>query len=418
MFRAIITAFLLVVPGFAAERFDSDSVMALDATVTGANVLLPAGQEALAAQFARNQLQYVVGHLNGFGGGADIAKAVITLKEVRATEIIYDAKLVVAWPRQYAPPKRFETVAPRQADAAGKADFFKRYGAACQSEENAADAEMLFYYYRPQNRACRVLQNPDLTIASRLSLSLVPSPLQTSGKYPEYDKIWEDGRLSGTFLFGTYDDGATSNRDHGVLAYGQAYRALRRLLGQPVMMSPQLSALAEPGLQNPEISMEFAFRDGRKIDLRLFLIQKNSMQKVTPEFAETYAKQTETADFVSFNGHSDLGGNIRALSKLGRFVKGQYQIFMVNGCDTFSYLDDSLRQAHEAVNPGESPSKYFDLISNAAPSQFGDDALNAVQFVRALVEKKATYAQLLSSFGRAQRALVTGEEDNHFPAPF
>jgi hypothetical protein len=88
---------------------------------------------------------------------------------------------------------------------------------------------------------------------------------------------------------------------------------------------------------------------------------------------------------------------------------------MVNGCDTFAYVDYSLRDAHAAVNPGYGPNKFFDIITNAMPSYFSMDSLSNIVILRALVGKTQTYRDILAGFDRSQRANVTGEEDNGLP---
>ena len=45
----------------------------------------------------------------------------------------------------------------------------------------------------------------------------------TTGKYPEYDKVWEDGTLRVVAIFGKYEDGATTSSDAGIdwdMAFG------------------------------------------------------------------------------------------------------------------------------------------------------------------------------------------------------
>jgi hypothetical protein len=87
-------------------------------------------------------------------------------------------------------------------------------------------------------------------------------------------------------------------------------------------------------------------------------------------------------------------------------------IFFVNGCDSFAYVDNALRDAHAG------PSKFFDLITNAMPSYFRSNADNNVALIQAFLGRSKTYRQILSGFDRGQRAVVTGEKDNAFPSAF
>ena len=103
---------------------------------------------------------------------------------------------------------------------------------------------------------------------------------------------------------------------------------------------------------------------------------------------------------------------------MGKFVKGQYQLFLVNGCDTFAYVDDALFDAHQAVNPDNEKTKYLDIITNAMPSYFHENAGANMAIINALVSKDKTYRAILEDFDIDQRAVVTGEEDNAWPENF
>ena len=95
-----------------------------------------------------------------------------------------------------------------------------------------------------------------------------------------------------------------------------------------------------------------------------------------------------------------------------RWMAQQYQIIFINGCDTFAYVDDSLRDAHHRVNPEAGPDKYFEMITNAMPSMFHSMAGATMAVVRGLAYRNQTYRQILSSMDLYQRAIVTGEQDN------
>ena len=131
-----------------------------------------------------------------------------------------------------------------------------------------------------------------------------------------------------------------------------------------------------------------------------------------PSFYQEYNEWTQSADFVSYNGHSGLGANIRALARLGTFVEGQYQLYFINGCDTFAYIDSALADAHATVNPGFAGTKFFDLITNSMPAYFTDMAPSTITIIKALRDSKLTYRQILAKLPKVQRAVVSGEEDN------
>jgi hypothetical protein len=103
---------------------------------------------------------------------------------------------------------------------------------------------------------------------------------------------------------------------------------------------------------------------------------------------------------------------------MGRFEKDHYQIYLVNGCDTFAYVDKALENAHAAVNPGFAGTKYFDMITNAMPSYFHSNSRANMALINAILDQTKTYREILADFDQSQRAVVTGEEDNKFPLPF
>ena len=55
--------------------------------------------------------------------------------------------------------------------------------------------------------------------------------ISTSGKYPEYDKVWQDKAFKVVAVFGKYDDGATSG-DAGISAYNRFEDEMNGI-GQP-----------------------------------------------------------------------------------------------------------------------------------------------------------------------------------------
>jgi hypothetical protein len=399
------------------EDVESPTNFPVTAKLAEGRILIDNAHEAQAASLIREQLLYFVGHLNGFGAGANISQSVITVRKLsplgNAIEVSYSAEFTVMWPLSYSAPAHFRSVLPKRSDGSGKKDFFRRYGPSCAGGDEPADAESFFYYYRPQRNGCRILMekgDPALTIPVTLTFS--PSKSGTQGQSPEYSKIWEDNQFVATFVLGTFKDGATSEGDVGVVSYNQTYHSILNRFGRPDWMNVNLGMGQNPGLRYPDIEMTFKLPGGKNLNIALLLIQKSALQSPTTYFQERYNARTRISDLVSYNGHSGLGANIRALSKLGEFTAGHYQLYFVNGCDTFTYVDESLTARAAAANPGEAGTKYLDLITNALPSPFGGFARNAIVLLSSLSNSKATYREILGSFSLSQRPLVSGEEDN------
>lgn len=404
-------------PIFAAGvPFDAAHSDLLLAKVSNGVIQIAAGQESKAAYYIVQQLQFFVGPLNGYTGGAQVSQAKITIGEIRPEEdrayVKYDAEFAVAWPKGSAPPSRFRTVLPLRADSVGLQKFFATYGTRCVSGEEPADTTSFFYFYRPEAPSCTILHGFDPKLGVMGSLSLTPHPGVSSNKAPEYHQIWGDNRLTATFVVGTYEDQPTSAYDAGVVGYNSIYQTVRQYFGNPVSISVPLGPQSQPGMQYPDIEMNFRPHGQYDVNIVLMLIRKYDMQHPSAAFLKRFQSRTEVSDLFAYNGHSDLGGNIRALSRIGKFVSGKYQLFFVNGCDTFAYLDQTLPNAHAAVNPGYAASKHLDIITNSMPGQFGHFGINAQVLLQSLWERRATYRQMLATFPSFQKSIVSGEEDN------
>ncbi|MEJ7603897.1 MAG: PPC domain-containing protein, partial [Kofleriaceae bacterium] len=88
---------------------------------------------------------------------------------------------------------------------------------------------------------------------------------------------------------------------------------------------------------------------------------------------------------------------------------------MLNGCDTYAYIDDALNTAHQAVNPDDTTGfKYVDLVNNAMPAYFSALSNGTMAIVRGLMAhaEPKTYEQMFATVARDQIVLVSGEQDN------
>ena len=422
LFALIIYTFpFAATAGLDQWRFDSNEGVALDGEISGVRLLTALTEEVAIRKEILTQLFFAAGALNEKKSGAELGHADIKIKsitpipETKNVEVLYDVKVLVGWHKSFPTPLAWRVALPVSANEAGLKTFYNSFHKTCSEDPDDTDLspESFYYYFRPEKEACPLYQthlNPNLV--SYLNLKLSPSKLQTEGKFPEYAKIHEDRRIAATMIFGTNHEGATSNGDAGIAAYNQTYQSLRKLYGIPDYQNVKLRPKQVPGMQNPNVEMHWELGKGETLDVNLLMIDKYGLIDPDPNFARRYSERTRISDYVSYSGHSGFGENIRALAKLGTFEKGQYQIFNVNGCDTFFYVDDALRAAHEAVNPGSKPYEYFDVITNSMPSPFNGMGMVGVNTVKALVEQKLTYRQILATYPAMQHAIVMGEEDN------
>jgi hypothetical protein len=143
----------------------------------------------------------------------------------------------------------------------------------------------------------------------------------------------------------------------------------------------------------------------------------DAITSVWQGFDARYESLTPSADLIMYNGHAGLGQNVRALARKGRWVPGKYQMFFMNGCDTFAYVDGSLAQQRATLNPDDpTGTKYMEFVTNAMPSFFSSMPAASAAVVKGLMGYAApkTYDKIFEGIDRAEVVLVTGEEDNVF----
>lgn len=402
----------------ADVKFASAHSIALDGVANNAIIFADTDNDNQLKSLITSQLQFTMGQLNGNNGVADLNKTQISIQtkeKISDTlfKVTYAAKLFVSWPKERSFPASYTLYMPAKGDYSFLNSFYETFSTSCISADtHGLSMGNHWYYYRPMVSGCTIPTLDEKTIA-KFELALTRSDENTTGKYPEYNKVWEDNQVVTMSIFGMADDASPSEWDEGVRAYKSTVSDILAKYGKPTFSN--LSADQQPSIENPYSHLEFDIAGGKLI-AHLYLVK--GIRNVDSNFMTTYNEVTKTADFVAYSGHSGLGANIRALSRMGTFVKGQYQLFLVNGCDTFAYVEDSLRNAHATANPDGGADKYFDIITNAMPSYFSKNAVSNMAIINALVGRTLTYEQILAGFDKWQRAAVTGEQDNAFPNPF
>jgi len=402
-------------------KFDAAHSVAINGVISEGLVITSSNSGYEVSEAIKSQLFYTIGQFNGVNSVADLSRNEISVGEIveiegsepKMYEVHYAAKLFIAWQRTRYIPENYELILPKNLDYMAERAFYNRYSKNC-IDWSAHDLSVgiFWYYYRPLN--CNIA-NHENELVAKFNIKLTLSDENTDGKYPEYDKIWEDELLSVTAIFGKYEHGATSSYDAGIDSYNQFFRDMVNAYGRPLQKNGEPLRFRSPGVKNSNLELIFRTKLG-VIDLNMILV--DGITSVDENFRNHYNERTKVSDLISYNGHSGLGANIRALANMGEFVKGKYQIFLINGCDTFAYVDDSLKKAHHKVNPDEGPSKYFDLITNAMPSYFHSNSRSNMTLIKSMLGQQKTYREILAGFDTAQRANVTGEEDNNWPESF
>lgn len=368
-----------------------------------------------------NQLLYTVGALNEFESVGQLEKLEITSRVVSPIPggggqhlVTYHAKLPVAWNTSRPTPSTFALKLPRLGYWSALVNFTAAYGATCvDAFAHSVDAGSMWYYYRTQRPAC-VFAPGD---AIEAIATVAPSPGNTTGKYPEYHRIWQDDLLKAVVIIGKYEEGGTSFSDPGIEGYAELVDHTRQKLARaatgPVVTTPP-GLPTHPGVAYPDITLEASLPTGKSVRVHFLLVDNVRTQGAA--FDARYASLTSDADFIGYSGHAGLGANVRALLDKGTWAAGQHLLFAMNGCDTFAYVDGRLRAARAALNADDpAGTKYLDMITNAMPS-YADAYASEPVVLDALIDWQtpATYSDIFRNIDYRQVVAVTGEEDNEF----
>jgi hypothetical protein len=110
---------------------------------------------------------------------------------------------------------------------------------------------------------------------------------------------------------------------------------------------------------------------------------------------------------------------VNALARKGRVARDKYQLVLLNGCQTFAYIDTTLvdrRREANGVSRDPDGTKYLDVMANALPGYANNLAsMSATLFAAAV--KPATpkhYNDLMATMPTSHIVAVFGEEDNAF----
>ncbi len=379
---------------------------------------LTAPWQSNTTKLIKDQLFYTVGQLNAHESVARLDKVVLTNVKAVANgdgwmRVTYHASLPVGWGQTSDIPETFDLTLPKKIGPQSLSTFATDYGPTCSDEPSDVTSGNFWYHFRPAYDGCVF----DPARVSTTTATVSVSGANTSGKYPEYDKIWEDGSLRVVAIFGKYTDYATDPGDAGIRAFNEFVDTVASNIGAGFATTPP-SVGVSPGVGAPDITFTGTI-DGRQVVITALLI--DSPKVATAAFDARYGALTKQADIVTYNGHAGLGANVKALAAKGQFTKGRYTLFFFNGCDTFAYLDDKLPGRFATLNPDDpAGTKYLDVATNLMPSYFHAMPEASLALVGALAhpDDPKTYQQMFAQVDAKQVVVVTGEEDNAYaPEP-
>jgi hypothetical protein len=360
----------------------------------------------------RAQLLYTVGSLNDRNGVARLERLVLT--NTSTTYVggglyrhKYHAKLPVAWGGKTNLPSSFSFTLPLRAD--GASAFTSKYGQRCSDAPADVTVGNFWYHYRPTESGCS-LSPSDVQM---MNATVTVSNENAVAKYPEYHKVWEDGALNVLAIFGKYAVGGRDESDAGIAAYDEFVAAVRAQF--PSATTTPATLPAGPGVAATDVTFQLTQPNGDRISVTALLV--DSVPSAGAAFVKRYAELSTGADLIMYNGHAGLGANVRALSQLGKFFPGKYQIIYMDGCDTFAYYDETIPKTRALLNP-EDPSgtRYLDMVTNAMPAYFNSLSDSTMALIRGLAapSQPKSWGSIFANVDPSQVAVVTGEEDNVF----
>ncbi len=365
-----------------------------------------------------DQLLYTIGQLNGANSVGRLDK--VTLTNVKTTsvagrtKITYHAKMPVAWGNKTNIPATVALTFPRDMAYAGIDKFVTAYNHTCVDwGAHDVDSGSMWYYFRPARSGCTFAAADVVKTTAAVTISAI----NTTGKFPEYQKVWEDNALNVVAIFGKYEDGATTAADAGIAAWNNYIAAVKTELRAYTVTTVPATIPVNPGTALSDIEFRATLPDGKTVKINALLTDNVRTALGGAAFKARYEGLSTRADFIVYNGHAGLGANVRALARAGKWVAGQYLIMFENGCDTYAYVDGAINEAHKAVNPDDATgTKYVDVVNNGMPAFFSSMPAATMAMFKGLMSYSApkTYEQIFAGVDKSQVVLVTGEQDNVF----
>ena len=412
-------ALLCALPVACAPAADDAEVDGDDAPITSNDaqivdfnfdsaVTTTAGEDQRKAIVA--QLFYTIGALtseheaNGQVGRVELTNVKSADAGGGKVKLSYHARLPVAWPKGRAVPRRYDVVLP--TDTTALRAFNAKYDGSCGRNEYGQ--ETFWHDFNPKAAGCA----PDASDVVRATARVTKNKQVTQAKYPEYDRVWEDGALEVVAIFGYAEGGGPS--DIGQTEYEDFVRRAKEMVpGATQTEAPKSPSIARDLTVSGKVDI-----GGAAKDVKVTALLIDSLYTTGADFARRYDPLSEKADLVVYNGHSELSKNTNALARMGKVMPKKYQLFFFDSCDTYAYLDTKLTERRAEVNGADDPkgTKYLDVATNVLPSYFMNYASSSLTVFKALLERDTpkTYNQILDGLPSDQVVVITGEEDNRF----
>ncbi|HSO33603.1 MAG TPA: hypothetical protein VLT33_13815 [Labilithrix sp.] len=393
------------------DAITSNDARILDFTFKGEVI---ASSEVKARTAIVAQLAYSQGILttaergNGHVGQVTLTDVVESAAASGKKKITYTAQLPVAWPKDgNAVPTAYDLPLPKDVTALDA--FNAKYDGKCGNNEYGVGD--FWHDFNPKTEGC-TLADADVT---RSRATVKPFAGETTGKYPEYDLMWKDGELDVVAIFGLIDGGGDSDSDPGVGEYNRFIAGTQGMLtGSKSTKNAKTDSILRDTTLTGTVKV-----GGQKRAVKIDVLLVAEMKSVGSDFDKRYDPISEKADLIMYDGHAGLGKNVNALARKGKVTAGKYQLVLLNGCQTFAYIDTTMNDRRiEANGAAADPSgtKFMDVMGNALPGFASNLASMSLTLVGAAVkaDEPRSFNQLMESMPQEHLVVVFGEEDNRF----
>ena len=360
-----------------------------------------------------SQLFYLAGELDKVHGGhgrfgyVELENVQVEPLEGGLERIVYDAKLPVAWPKHRAVPETYRVVAPLRVDPVSLDAFNTKYAGRCG--EAHYGAEYLWYDFEPVTSGCAIDEGDVIDTVAKVA----PSPYTTIDKRPELERFWDDGVFRAVVVHGTDSSWGKDENDTGVRQY---------LAFQDKLKSAYPDGVVTEGPTSYGIFDDWTFEvevpsyGGGSGKLVVTTLLTSSLESIGSDFDERFAALSPEADLITYGGHSGLSANIKAIAAKEKVQAQHYQVYFLDGCSTFAYLDTTLTDARIAINGEELDphgTKFLDVIVNAQPAPWYTGAASQWTVLSSLSgSDKVSYLDILDELSQSATPVVAGEEDN------
>lgn len=217
--------------------------------------------------------------------------------------VAYRVSLPVAWPRDSSAPATYALAFPRDVTALDA--FDRKYDGHCGSSEHGDGT--FWHDWNPRASDCTT--GDDVVSA----LATVTPHADGKLRYPEYDRIWSDGRLDVTAIFGIIDRPDLAE-DWGYTEAAEFLTNAASLLHDVKVSHNRLT----PSFLGDVTVTGTATIHGRERAVTIDALVVDTLADAGADFDARYDALSERADLVLYNGHAGLGANTSSLSKRGR----------------------------------------------------------------------------------------------------